>query len=231
MNIITNLKLIRRYTILAQAGMLGGLAVLAGGMFLSFKNPARADISLIALFLGFLLSQVGIYYSNHYARRPRPDELLNQALKGLDGRYTLYHYSSPVSHLLVGPSGIWILMPRFQRGEISFVNGRYKQKGGNLYLKLFAQEGLGRPEMEIAADKDKLTGFLRKNLNNEDVPEVQAALIFTHPSAKINISEDEVVPAATVTRDQLKDMVRKSKKNKGISPVTQQQVLDLLPKE
>jgi hypothetical protein len=188
MNIITNLKLIRRYTILAQAGMLGGLAVLAGGMFLSFKNPARADISLIALFLGFLLSQVGIYHSNHYARRPRPDELLNQALKGLDGRYTLYHYSSPVSHLLVGPSGIWILMPRFQRGEISFVN-------------------------------------------NEDVPEVQAALIFTHPSAKINISEDEVVPAATVTRDQLKDMVRKSKKNKGISPVTQQQVLDLLPKE
>lgn len=231
MNIITNQKLIRRYTILAQAGMLGGLAVLAGGMFLSFKNPARADISLIALFLGFLLSQVGIYYSNRYARRPRPDELLNQALKGLDGRYILYHYSSPVSHLLVGPSGIWILMPRFQRGEISFVNGRYKQKGGNMYLKLFAQEGLGRPDLEVAADKDKLSGFLRKNLNNEDVPEVQAALIFTHPSVKINISEDEVVPAATVTRDQLKDVVRKSKKNKGIGPVTQQQVLDLLPKE
>jgi hypothetical protein len=31
MNIITNQKLLRRYTILAQGGMLGGLAVLAGG--------------------------------------------------------------------------------------------------------------------------------------------------------------------------------------------------------
>ena len=234
MNIITNQKLLRRYTILAQVGMLGGLAVLAAGMFFSFRNPNNpyaSTISLIALFFGFMLSQVGIYYSNRYARRPRPDELLNQALKGLDGRYTLFHYCSPVSHLLVGPSGIWVLEPRFQRGEISFANGRYKQKGGNLYLKLFAQEGLGRPELEISSAKDKLTAFLTKNMPAEEIPEVQAALIFTHPNVKLNISEEEALPATTVTRDQLKEAVRKTRKTKGIGPVLQQQILDLLPKE
>ncbi len=230
MNIITNLALIRRYTIIAQVGMLGGLAVLAGGMYLSFRMPDRVEISMIALFLGFLLSQVGIYYSNRYARKPRPDELLNRALKGLDGRYTIYHYSSPTSHLLVGPSGVWVLMPRFQRGEISYTNGKYKQKGGNLYLKIFAQEGLGRPELEISAEKEKLTVFLSKTLPDDNLPEVKAALIFTNPSARINISEEETPPAATVTLDQLKDAVRKTSKNKGISPVSLEQIQDLFPK-
>ena len=127
MNIFRNDKLIKRNSLIAQVSMLTGLAVLGIGMYFSFKTPDNYRLSLGALLLGFLLSQVGIFFSNRWGRRPRQDELLDAALKGLDKRYSLYHYTSPVNHLLVSPSGIWVLMPYYRRGTISYENGRYKR--------------------------------------------------------------------------------------------------------
>ena len=140
MNIIRNDTLIKRNARIAQVTMIGGLLVLAGGMFISFRYPEQFGFSLGALMLGFLLSQVGIFFTNRWGRRPRPDELLAQALKGMDKKYTLYNYSGPTSHMLVGPAGVWVLMPYYQKGTISYdeIKRRWNQKGGNLYLKIFA---------------------------------------------------------------------------------------------
>ena len=99
MNHISNEKLIRRNARIAQVSMIGGLLILAGGMFVSFRYQDQFAITLGALLVGFLLSQVGIYFSNRWARRPRPDEILDQSLKGLDNKFTMYHYTTQVSHL------------------------------------------------------------------------------------------------------------------------------------
>ena len=167
--------------------------------------------------VGFLLSQVGIYFSNRWGRRPRPDELIDQALKGLDNKYALYHYSTPVSHLLVGPAGVWILLPYYQRGKITFENGRWKQKGGNAYLKIFAQESLGRPEMEVAGEMDSLKAYFSKILPEDITPEINVAMIFTNAKAEIDIPEDEMPPAETIPIVKLKELVRKTSKAKGLS--------------
>ena len=166
---------------------------------------------------GFLLSQVGIYFSNRWGRRPRPDELIDQALKGLDSKYSLYHFSTPVSHLLVGPAGVWILLPYYQRGKITFENGRWKQKGGNAYLKIFAQESLGRPEMEVTGEIDSLKAYFSKILPEETMPEINAALVFTNPRAEIDIPEGEMPPAETIQIGKLKELVRKTSKSQGLS--------------
>ncbi len=233
MNIITNESLIKRNARISQISMIAGLIVLAGGMFLSFRftDPRYFYISLIALLLGFVLSQVGIYFANRFGRRPRPDELINQALKGLDDKYSLYHYMTPVPHLLVGPAGVWVLLPRSQKGRITFSKGRWKQQGGNLYLKLFAQEGLGRPDIDLEGEIGKLTQTLQKSLPEGTVPTVQAALVFTNPAAKIEIPEDEQPPADTVTADKLKEIVRKAAKSKPLSPTSIQQVTSIFPEE
>lgn len=231
MNIVRNEKLIKRNSKIAQFTMLGGLVVLGGGMFISFRYPEQVGISLGALLLGFLLSQVGIYFSNRWGRRPRPDELLDQALKGIENKYVLYHYSSPVQHLLVGPSGIWILMPYYQRGTITYKKGRWVQKGGNLalaYLKLFAQESLGRPDMELLSEMDSLRNFLSKKLPDGAVPQIQAALVFFNPKATIDIPEDETPPAETVLIGKLKDLVRKPGKGKSLPAETVRLVQDAL---
>lgn len=218
MNIVINNKIVRRNTRIAQVTMFGGLIVLAGGMYISFRMPQQFGLSLAALMVGFALSQIGIFFSNRWGRRPRPDELINQALKGLDSKYTVYHYHTPAPHLLVGPAGIWVLNPQHQKGIITFSNGRWRQKGGNLYLKIFAQEGLGRPDLEVAADIDKIQNYLQKLMPDEEtIPPVQAALVFTNERANVQVENDEEAPAVTLTLNKLKDFIRKAAKGKPIS--------------
>lgn len=216
MEIVTNETLIKRNARIGQIAMLAGLAVLVGGMFLSFQSPEMFSLSIAALFVGFILSQVGIYFSNRWGRQPRPDQILDLALKGLDSKYTLYHYKTPVSHLLVGPAGLWILIPKHQRGTITYSNGRYRQKGGNLYLKIFAQEGLGRPELEVSAEKESLVKFLKEKLLEEDMPTVRSALVFTHANVNVDVSQEDDPPAETIPVTKLKDLIRKEAKTKQL---------------
>ena len=216
MDITTNERLINRNARIGQITSIIGLVVLAGGMFISFTRPEFFTISLIALLVGFGLSQIGIYFGNRWGRRPRPDEILDTALKGLDGRYSLYHYSTPTSHLLVGPAGVWILMPRQQAGTITYdeAKKRWRQKGGNLYLKIFAQENLGRPDLEIGSELHAISSFLEENLPEEGVPEVNVALILTNE--KVVVDADNA-PSPTLDVRKLKDFIRKTAKGKPIS--------------
>jgi len=217
MNIIINDRLIKRNRRLGLAATIAGLVVLGGGMYISFRQPEYFFYSLLALVVGFILSQVGIYFSNRWGRSPRPDEMLSQALKGLDRKFTLYHYTSPVSHLLVGPAGLWILLPRIQRGAISYSKGRWRQKGGNLYMKIFAQEGIGRPDLDVAAESRDMEKFILETFPDEEIPSPEVALVFLHPQVEINISEDETPPAETLHASKLKDFIRKSSKNKALT--------------
>jgi hypothetical protein len=216
MEIATNDRLIHRNARIGQITSIVGLLVLAGGMFISFTRPEYFSISLIALLVGFGLSQIGIYFGNRWGRRPRPDEVLNAALKGLDGRYSLYHYTSPTSHLLVGPAGVWVLMPRHQAGVITYDENkkRWRQKGGNLYLKIFAQENLGRPDLEVGSEMHAISSYLEENLGEETVPEVQAALIMTNEKCEVDADN---APAPTMEVRKLKDFIRKTAKAKPIS--------------
>lgn len=214
MEIISNDRLIRRNARIGQITSIAGLLVLIGGMVISFTRPELFFLSMAALLGGFTLSQVGIFFGNRWGRRPRPDELLNQALKGLDGRYSLYHYVTPAAHLLVGPAGVWALLPRNQRGTITYENGRWRQRGGNLYLKIFAQEGLGRPDLEIASEVNAVQRYLADLLGEEAAPEVKAALVFTNDRVEV-LAEDAPLPALHVRK--LKDFVRKTAKSKPIS--------------
>jgi len=190
--------------------------VLAGGMFISFTRPEMFSISLVALLVGFGLSQIGIYFGNRWGRRPRPDEVINAALKGLDGRYSLYHYTTPTSHLLVGPAGVWVLMPRHQAGTITYDEGkkRWKQKGGNLYLKIFAQENLGRPDLEVGSEIHAVASALEEQLGEEKIPDVQAALVMTNEKCEVDADN---APAPTLEVKKLKDFIRKTAKSKPIS--------------
>jgi hypothetical protein len=216
MEINTNERLIHRNARIGQITSIIGLIVLAGGMFISFTRPELFTISLVALLVGFGLSQIGIYFGNRWGRHPRPDEILNTALKGLDGRYRLYHYTTPTSHLLVGPSGIWVLMPRHQGGTITYdeAKKRWRQKGGNIYLKIFAQESLGRPDLEIGSEIHAVATFLEKHLPDDQVPEVNAALILTNEKAVVDADN---APSPTLDVRKLKDFVRKTAKGKPIS--------------
>ena len=229
MKIVKDEKKIRRNSVIGQVASLGGLAILAGGMFISFRNPDKIGLAWLALLIGFTLSQFGIFFGNRWGRRPRPDEHLDNALKGMDDRHTLYHYMASTSHLLIGPSGIWVLLPRHQVGKITFEKGRFKQKGGGIlqgYLRIFAQEGIGRPDLELEGEIEATRRFFKKQLPEIELPGIQGVLVFTNEKA---VLETEGSPIPTVPSKKLKEFVRKSSKENPLTPLKLQTIQEALP--
>ena len=218
MIIVRNERLVTRNNRIGTYSGIISILILGAGMYISFKYPDLISWSIIALASGFTLSQVGIYYSNRFGRSPRPDETLDSALKGLDNQYALYHYQSPVSHLLVGPSGIWILNPFSQKGKIIYneKKGRWKQVGGNAYLKFFAQDSIGTPEKDITNNTKRLHKELAR-IPDFEVPEIRSALVFSNENA---IVEADNAPVPTVHARQLKKLIRKEAKGDQTLPTS-----------
>ena len=63
MKIVTNKKLIQRNRKVGQILSIASLAVLGVGMYMSFQ-PQLLSYSFLALIVGFMVSQTGIYYGN-----------------------------------------------------------------------------------------------------------------------------------------------------------------------
>ena len=106
MKVLSDEPLIRRRTRVAQGANLAGLVVLGAGLVISLTKPEWAVYTLGLLVIGVIASQYGIVQAFRYARKPRPDEELATALKGLDDRFRLYNFILPADHVLLTPRGL-----------------------------------------------------------------------------------------------------------------------------
>lgn len=238
MNIVVNEKKIKRNTKLAQYLTIGGIGSLGIGLWVSWttgSDPAMMEqyiwVMYASMLLGFILTQIGLHFTNRFGRKPRFDEQVSAAFKGLGKDYTLYHYITPVSHLLVGPAGVWILETYYQRGTIVYEKGRWKQKGGGPlqgYLRIFAQEGLGRPDIEIAADIEGIKKLLEKELG-EPIPPINAALLFVDPRVALAIEEEAPHPALRL--DDVKDYLKKYAKTNPMPLEQVKRITAIFPQE
>jgi hypothetical protein len=220
MRIIINHKIIRRNKRIGQITTIGSLAILAIGFIISLQtNISSSDYiySLLALIVGFILSQVGIYFGNRWGRTPRPDEVLAAGLKGLEDKYTLYSYTTVVPHVLIGPAGIWILSTYTQQGLIMYdpVKKKWNQKGGNFLLKIFGQESLGRPDQDTYSLLQDFQKFTTKELDIPNLPPPQVAMVFLTDPKKVSIAApDSPIPIMNI--DKLKDFIRRQAKENAI---------------
>ncbi|MCC7118844.1 MAG: hypothetical protein IT310_09990 [Anaerolineales bacterium] len=204
------------------------LLVLGGGMYISFSKPDWFAYSILCLVVGYLLTQVGMYMGNRWGRSPRPDEKLDAGLKGLHSEFTLYHYVTPASHLLVGPAGIWTLLPYHQAGKVEFVKNRWKLSGGGFfqnYMRIFGQEGLGRPDLEANSEVASVKKFLDQKLSGQSIPEVQALLVFTNEAVEL-MPNDAPVPALKLK--QMKEFLRQKSKERALAGDQLREINNLL---
>lgn len=211
MKIVSNEKLIKRNKKIGQVLTMAALAILGIGLYFSFARPEEITITFGSLLIGFLLTQVGVYYGNRWGRSPRPDELISANLKGLEDKYVLYHYTAGIPHLLTGPTGVWAIVPTPVGGKITYdeSKGRFRQKGGNFYLKLFGQDSIGRPELDAQYALNDLTKSFKKNAAELSLPEPQAVVVFTNPKVEVDVVDS---PTPAVHIDKLKDFIRKQPK-------------------
>jgi hypothetical protein len=230
MKSVTNLKLIKRNAKIGQYTSFGALVVLGLGLFITFKYPNAFQYSLVALLVGFLMSQIGIHFTNRWGHNPRPDEIVDKSLKGLGREFTIYHYVTPVSHLLVGPAGVWTIMPNFQGGVIAYDKKRWKAKGGGVlqsYMRLFGQENLGRPDLESEAEIDSAKRYFKRVLpEGTEVPQVNSLLLFANPKVELKV---DGAPLPALTPKDLKDFLREKTKDKTIGELTLDTVRKALP--
>ena len=231
MKIIKNEKLIKRNSVIGQWLSLGALVVLGLGMYISFTKPDLFTYSLICLLVGFIMTQVGMYMGSRWGRSPRPDEKLDGGLKGTHAEFTLYHYATPAAHLLVGPAGVWTLLPYHQRGKIFFEKNRWKMKGGGFlqgYMRIFGQEGIGRPDIDAENEVLTTKRFFSKNMDETNIPEVKAVLVFTNDEVELD-KGDSPIPA--IKLKQLKEFVRQNSKNRVLTSAQIAEITNLFVKE
>ncbi len=196
MRVSTNTQLIRRRGRLGMIGSLSGIGILAVGMFASFNTqdqPQLIWVPMASLIAGFLLAQFGSYNLRRWGRSPRPDQVLEEAMKGFDDRYHLYAWTLPAPYVLLSPHGIYTFVTRDQTGQITANGGTWKTKFNlsRIFL-LFAQEGLGNPTEEARAQVARLQTWLRSKLP-ETAAEVVPMIVFIDPRATLQVT-DPLVP-------------------------------------
>ena len=108
MRVVRNDEFIKKRTQFTQRGSLIGMALLVGSLLLSTRSPL---LSWALLSVGFVIAIASVRVGNRYVRPPRADTVLDKVLKGLDNKYTLYHYFHPAEHLLLTPSGLIAILP------------------------------------------------------------------------------------------------------------------------
>jgi hypothetical protein len=182
--------------------------LLVGLVIIFWGNPNALLYQLLALAVGWIVSQIGLYLTHRYGRNPRPDEVLDDALKHAlsDGR--LYHYLLPAPHVLLVPSGVIILHAKYQVGEITAEGDKWKQKGVGL-RKYFGQEGLGNPSKEADRLVSAMANYIRKNAPEvEEVP-MAPIIVFTTKNIKNLDVKNADIPAMHYSK--LKGFLRQKK--------------------
>jgi len=192
MKIIRNEKYVKLRARIGQWASLGGMAVLGLGLVISFTRPQLIGISLACLLIGLLLSQVGLYYTKRWVQKPRPDEVLEKALKGLDNRFELYSFYLPAPHVLLAPPGLFVLHVQHQEGQITCQADRWHQKfSAARFLGFSGQEAVGNPTRAAQTEAQEMAAFLANHVPEEAV-EVQPLIVFTNDKAELSISESSI---------------------------------------
>ena len=139
---------------------------------------------------------------------------MSRALKGLDDKFTLYHYRTPTPHVLVGPDACYVLSVQQQGGKVSAHGSRWKQSlGWKWFFAWMGQESIGNPAKSAQFEAESLERFFGKQLPGVDVP-VRPVVVFTNPAVELDVA-DTLVPV--VHAKQLKDWVRAESKGEKLA--------------
>jgi len=224
MQVVANENLIRTRVRLASAAHLAALAVFAVGLYVSWNSPTpdleQMIASYAAIVVGLVLYNVGQVLLRRYGPRFRHDAAVAKALKGLDRRYTLltFAHSKLPDYLLIGPSGVHVVVPRAHGGQITYHANRWRKDSAGGLRRLFGMFGgvpLGDPSRDVETGTQRVRARLKARNQDEAIP-VDGVVLFTNAAVKLRI-EGSQVPVTTAKG--LRNVVRPPKggRDKGLA--------------
>lgn len=218
MKVITNTEIIenrskwaKRIAPLTMFFLIGGLIT----NFLSINQPEYFRMTLILLAIGFVSATISSHLVNRWVREPRADQVLATTLKKFGNDHMLFNYTTAIPHVLLTPSRLYAITVKHQDGQITVRGNRFSRKfTWKRIFKFFADEGLGSPIAQAENSAHKLHKLLRKNLTDEEIPEIKPLIIFSNKDVELTVDE----PAIPVMRsNELKTYLRQQGRNKNIS--------------
>jgi hypothetical protein len=173
----------------ARAGkflLYGGLAMMAASMIAVVTRPDLSTVAVFPAFAGLLAVQFGSVYSNRWSRHPRLDELVDEAFKGLDGRYVVIHYKLGTPHALISPSGLFAVVPRLEDGLIQYGENAWTQTTERRSrFRSGGTRAIRNLNGQASAEADVMASSLKKNLPEGSELPVTPILLFLHPKAQL----------------------------------------------
>ena len=177
----------------------GGLLLLLASVVVPLFLPAMAGISLLLLAAGGIIAMVGIYYSNRWIRKPRPEDSLDKALKAFDDNYRLYHYPKlPCDHVLLTPSGIVLMEVVNLAGSFSYRNGHWREAMTiGRALRYIVEPRVIDPVVVAEALQGDMKKWLENHLQLKASIPMKALTVFTHPATELEVQRPPF-PACTI---------------------------------
>ena len=188
----------------ANIASIGGLVLLLASVLLPLFLPKISNFSFWLMVLGLGTAMLGIYYANRWVRKPRPEDLLDKALKGLADSFHLYHYPSlPSDHLLLTPNGVVVLETVSLPGLFTYKDGRWKEAMNmGRALRYIVEEHLGDPIKSARLTEQVLREKIAQTSAGA-VP-IKPVVVFVHPNAQLELDQ---APIPVVLAEKLKKQV------------------------
>jgi hypothetical protein len=174
----------------------------------------------IVLLIGFISVMVSVRMTNLWVRVPRPEDAIREGLKGLSSKHTLYnYYHLPARHVLVGPTGVFAIVTRFQDGEFAVSGEKWSTKKNPIsrLFGIFRFDGLGNPTHEA----EEAAAHVRYIIEDYDPTlTVQPVIIFIDPNARVSVTNSTVpvLYADSKLKPNFKDYIRDIGKSSEIKP-------------
>jgi hypothetical protein len=199
MKVILDDRKVRHRALLSHAASLGGLLAVLGSVALSLWRPDLHLLQGALLGGGVMVAAVGIYFANRWVRKPRPEEALAQALRGLDDRHRLYLYlSKGPAHLLLTPAGVVALEVNNLAGLFTYREGKWRERMTlGRAMRYFLEEPLGDPVARARAGARWLQAYLARQLPPGAQVPVQGLVVFIHPLAQVDLVDRPPIPVCT----------------------------------
>lgn len=218
MKIFIDQKSVKRNTLIGKILRWVSLGLMLIALIAIFSedissNPNLFTAYFLIMIVGVLLSSVSGYFTTRYGKSPRPDELIDKSLKGLDDRFHLYHYRSSIPHLLAGPAGVWSILPTFVDGEIIYDEnkGNWIHKRNSILNKLLQKESFPNPMSEYNYHHKEFEKLISTTNNNKNGTEIKLLVLLFHKNASISgISEKDNI--LIISSEKIKDRFRKMAK-------------------
>jgi hypothetical protein len=141
--------------------------------------------------VGLLLLYLGNARVKRYGPQYRQDDKLRLVLKSLDHRYVLLAFLNRrlPDYLLIGPSGVWVIVTRTQTGLIYCRADRWTRRTNPLsrIIEGMYGTGIGNPGLDVSRGIQEVSAELSKKLPADRQPTINGAIVFTGQGVRLRI--------------------------------------------